>query len=339
MTPCDYRANAVNESMPPARNPLSAVQFAAMCDVIECVVNISEGRRADVIDELAEAIQAVSGLSLVDRSTDASHNRSVFTVIGNAPALRTAVVALYRVAIDRIDLRQHQGVHPRMGAVDVVPFVPLANTTMETCVELATDVAEELAVRFSIPIYLYGEAARRAECRALEAVRGKGLEDLAERMAGDEWHPDFGPPAPHPTAGASAVGARPVLIAFNVSLDTTDIDIARQVARAIRERDGGLRAVKALGLRLETRGLVQVSMNLVDYRTTPLHTVYERVRAEAALRGVRVAESELIGLAPADALLAAAGHALNLARVAPSQVIEAHLDRASGRGPRPAEET
>lgn len=297
-----------------------------MKTVVECVANVSEGRRLDVVHELVDGILDVSGASLADWSSDRSHNRSVFTILGEPEALGEAVERLYQTAIDRIDLNTHRGVHPRIGAVDVLPFVPLRDATMQSCVHLARDVSKRLAAQFEVPVYLYGEAATCPERRALEHVRGSGLADLSARMSRREWVPDFGPPRPHPTAGATAVGARQVLIAFNVNLHSTDVSVARQVARAVRARDGGLAAVKALGLRLEARGLVQVSMNLVDYTTTPLRVVFERVSEEAGRHGVQVAESEVIGLLPANALVGTSPDELRLRRFGPNRIIENHLD-------------
>jgi len=307
-----------------------------MPPVMECVANVSEGRRDFVLDELASVVAAVPGIMLRDFSWDRSHNRSVLTMIGGPGPLEAAVVAIYQVAVGHIDLREHHGVHPRIGAVDVVPFVPLHDTSMRDCIDLARRVGKRVADTFSVPIYLYGEAATRPERRALEHVRRGEFEGLQDKMARPEWRPDFGPSTPHPTAGASAVGARNILIAFNVNLHTSDVAIARRIAGIIRERDGGLPGVKALGLQLPERGIAQVSVNLVDVTATPLHVVFDRIAAEAERAGVSVADSEVVGLVPAQSLHEAARHALRLARFSASQILETADPRtppSAGREP------
>jgi glutamate formiminotransferase len=279
---------------------------------IACVPNVSEGRRRSVIDRLAAAIEAVPGVSLLDYSADVSHNRSVFTFIGSAAAVEQAVVALYERAVADIDLRTHRGVHPRMGAVDVVPFVPLGDETMAACVSVSRSAAAAVASRFRVPVYLYEESATRPERRNLEAIRRGGFEGLAARMSLPEWAPDFGPPTPHPTAGASAVGARPPLIAFNVNLATDRVDLAQAIAQTVRHSSGGLPFVKAMGVRLDDRGIVQVSMNLTNYRRTSMRQAFDAVRGEAIRLGVEVLESEVIGTVPPDALSDEDGAALRL---------------------------
>jgi len=292
--------------------------------LIECVPNVSEGRRHEVIEACAEATR-VSGVRLLDLSSDQAHNRSVLTLAGDAAPLLDAVLALAGVAIDAIDLRAHEGVHPCMGALDVVPFVPLGDTPLDACVDLAQRAATALATRYALPVFLYGEAARTPERRALERVRDRGFAVLAARMASG-WAPDAGPPLPHPSAGATAVGARGILIAYNVELATTRLDIARAIARAVRERDGGLPAVKALGLPLVERGTVQVSMNLVDYRRTSIRTAFEAVAREAGRRSVAVVASELVGLAPRAALPPGDAEAIALRPGAGSPFIEDRLE-------------
>ncbi len=266
--------------------------------MIECVPNVSEGRRLDVVESLAQAIARTRGVRLLDRSADTDHHRSVFTFVGDAESLVEAVLAIYARAIPSIDLRTHRGTHPRIGAVDVVPFVPLASATLEQCVALARRVGLAVAERFRIPVYLYEAAAARPELRDLAVIRRGGLEGLTARMSRPEWAPDFGPASPHPTAGASAVGARQVLIAFNVNLANGRLEDAQAIAAAIRERDGGLPALKAIGLHLPARGVAQVSMNLTDHRRTNMATAFDAVRREAQRRGIEVLESELVGLAP-----------------------------------------
>ena len=269
--------------------------------MIECVPNVSEGRRAAVIDACADAIRH-AGVRLLDVSADPVHHRSVYTFAGDAGALEAAVLALFERAIALIDLRTHRGAHPRFGAVDVVPFVPLERATMAEAVSLARLVAAEVARRHDLPVFLYEEAALRPERRRLETIRRGGFEGLAAKLQDPAWRPDFGPALPHQTAGASAIGARWPLIAYNVNLRTTDLSVARAVAAAVRESSGGLPHVKAMAVDLPDRGLVQVSMNLTSYPDTSLAALFDRVRLEAARRGADVATSEIIGLVPAAAL-------------------------------------
>jgi glutamate formiminotransferase len=268
--------------------------------LIECVPNVSEGRRADIIAALGAAI-AGAGVQVLDQSSDASHNRTVFTFVGDPHAVRDAVVRLFDAAIDAIDLRTHQGVHPRVGSVDVVPFVPLQDATMDQCVALARDTAADVAARFHVPVFLYEEAAAREERRSLSDLRRGGIEGIALRMRETAWRPDFGPDRPHPTAGATAIGARPILIAFNVNLASNRLGVAKRIASVIRASGGGFAHVKALGMQLDN-GTVQVSMNLTNYKETSMTTVFDAVAREAAVDGVRVLESEIVGLVPADAL-------------------------------------
>ena len=269
--------------------------------LIECVPNVSEGRRAEVIDACTVAIRQ-GGARLLDVSADAVHHRAVYTFTGDADTLESAVLSLFDRAIALIDLRRHRGAHPRLGAVDVVPFVPLRDATMADAVALARRVAAEVARRHDLPVFLYEQAALRPERRRLEDIRRGGFEALAAKLARPEWRPDFGPNRPHPTAGASVIGARPLLIAYNVNLDTTDLSIARAIAAAVRESSGGLPHVKAMAVDLPDRKQVQVSMNLTSHGDTSLADAFDRVQHEAAQRGVAVANSEIIGLAPAAAL-------------------------------------
>ena len=299
--------------------------FAVTMTVIEAVPNISEGRRGDVLATLADAVNQVPEVFLLDASADPSHNRSVLTLVGAADPLLDALLGVYDIALRTIDLRTHRGVHPRIGAVDIVPFVPVHDASMADCVELARRLGHAVADRFAVPVFLYGEAATRPEHRALEAIRRGQFEGLAEKMTADVWRPDFGPRAPHPSAGASAIGARGPLIAFNVNLDTDDIDAARAIAETIRERDGGLSSVKALGVRLEHRGIVQVSVNLTDYTRTPLHRVFATVEQEATRRGIGIIHSEVVGLVPMAAMVTAAADALRLEPFSQNQVLEARL--------------
>jgi glutamate formiminotransferase len=295
---------------------------------IVSVPNISEGRRLDVVEGLAERLRSVPGVRLLDYSSDATHNRSVFTLAGPADALAAATVALFERTLAVVDLRQHDGAHPRVGAVDVVPFVPFEGVTMQDCVALATEVSATIADRFGLPVYLYEEAATQAWRKNLEDIRRGGFEGLSRKMAQPGWAPDFGPAAPHPSGGASVIGARAALIAYNINLQTDRIDVARKVAAAVRHSSGGLRYVKAMGIALEERGIVQVSMNLTNYEQTPLHRVFDLVRREAARYGVSVLESEIVGLVPSAALVATAQHHLQLDRFDARQVLEHALRQA-----------
>src|SRR5262245_5533752 len=269
--------------------------------IIECIPNISEGRRRDVVESIAAAVRGVPGVTLLDYSSDASHNRSVFTFAGGADAVKAAVLALYERALPAIDLRSHAGEHPRLGAVDVVPFVPIEGVTMAECVALAKDVASEVAQRFGVPIYLYEDASSNPSRKNLEDIRRGEFEGLAEKMAAAEWRPDYGPGVPHASAGASVMGARMPLIAYNINLNTNRLDVAKKIAAAIRQSSGGFRFVKAAGFELKDRGLVQVSMNLTNYEKTPMFRVFETVKREAERYGVTVLESEIVGLVPAAA--------------------------------------
>ena len=293
--------------------------------LIECVPNISEGRRPAVVEMLAETIRAAHGVRLLDYSADPSHNRSVFTMVGERDEIKHAVLDLAWAAVHTIDLRQHHGQHPRIGTVDVVPFIPIADVTMSDCVDLARDVGQAIAARLRVPVFLYAEAATREERRRLENIRRGQFEGLAARMREPGWAPDFGPPAPHPSAGATAVGARRLLIAFNLNLATNRLDVAKRIAAAVRESSGGLRSVKALGLSLPSRGIVQVSMNLTDFTHTPLQTVVDRVVAEAAGEGVEVLESELIGLIPEAALTGTTPERLLLRHFSDDRILERRL--------------
>lgn len=297
--------------------------------IIECVPNISEGRRADVIARVAAVVSSVQGVRLLDYSSDASHNRSVFTLAGDAAPLKAAVLRLYEEAVPNIDLRTHTGEHPRLGAVDVVPFVPIQGIAMDGCVALAREVAAAVAERFGIPIYLYEEASANPARKNLEDIRRGEFEGLAGKMALPEWKPDYGPSAPHPSAGASVIGARMPLIAYNINLATDRLDVAKKIAAGIRHSSGGYRFVKAMGVRLDDRGgIAQVSMNLTNYEKTPIFRVFETVKREAARYGVSVLESEVVGLVPSAALVAAAEFYLQLQRFSENQVLENKLREA-----------
>ncbi|HEV8401490.1 MAG TPA: glutamate formimidoyltransferase [Candidatus Limnocylindrales bacterium] len=319
--------------------------------LIESVPNVSEGRRLDVVDRLANAIEAGPGVYLLDRTSDASHNRSVFTMAGEHTAVADALERLVAAAIHEIDMDSHAGEHPRIGAVDVIPFVPLASTTIDDCVELARAFGERIATRYELPVYLYAAAASRPERVKLADVRRGQYEGLKREIVDRGREPDFGPARLHPSAGAVAVGARPFLIAYNINLDSRDVELAKRIARRIRESGGGLPRVQANGFWIEELGRAQVSMNVLDFTTTPLWVVWETVRDVAAEDGVELVESELIGLAPLAAFLAVADRAgspsedaierrlsaaadfLRLRDFSPMQALELRLEAARASEP------
>jgi glutamate formiminotransferase / 5-formyltetrahydrofolate cyclo-ligase len=319
--------------------------------LIESVPNVSEGRRLDVIDRLAATIEAGDGVYLLDRTSDASHNRSVFTIAGEHQAVTDALERLVGAAVHEIDMDTHTGEHPRIGAVDVIPFVPLATTTIDDCVELARAFGERIATRFDLPVFLYANAATRPERVKLADVRRGQYEGLKREIVDRGREPDFGPTRLHPSAGAVAVGARPFLIAYNINLDSADVELAKRIARRVRESGGGLPKVQANGFWIEELGRAQVSMNVLDFATTPLWVVWETVSAVAAEDGVALAESELIGLAPLAAFLAVADRAgspsedpverrlaaaaafLRLRDFSPMQALELRLDAARAGEP------
>jgi glutamate formiminotransferase / 5-formyltetrahydrofolate cyclo-ligase len=298
--------------------------------LIECIPNISEGRRTDVLDACAAAIRG-AGASLLDVKPDPTHNRTVFTFAGAPDVVEAAVLALFDRAVAAIDLRQHKGEHPRMGAVDVTPFVPIEGATMADCVALANTVARTVAAKYQLPVYLYEEAATSPARRNLEDIRRGEFEGLAAKMAQKDWAPDFGPAQPHPSAGASVIGARMPLIAYNINLATNRLDVAKKIAAAVRQSSGGYRFVKAMGLALEDRGVVQVSMNLTNYEKTPIFRVFETVKREAARYGVSILESEIVGLVPSAALTASAAWFLQIDTFSDDLVLENKL-RKAGNG-------
>jgi glutamate formiminotransferase len=293
--------------------------------VIECVPNISEGRRADVISAIADSLRAVPGLRVLGVQSDPVHNRSVFTLAGDEKALSIGIPTLFEKALAAIDLRTHTGEHPRMGAVDVVPFIPIEGVTMEACVALAKSVAADVAEHFQVPIFLYEEASPNPARKNLEDLRRGEFEGLTAKMALAQWAPDYGPSAPHPSAGATAIGARMPLIAYNINLATDRLDVAKKIAQAVRMSSGGLRFVKAMGIPLEGRGIVQVSMNLTNYEKTPIFRVFDLVKREAARYGVQVLESEIVGLVPSAALTQTAEYFLQLEGFSADQILEKKL--------------
>jgi glutamate formiminotransferase / 5-formyltetrahydrofolate cyclo-ligase len=296
-----------------------------MRTVIECVPNVSEGRDRERVREIADAVRAAPGVRLLDVSSDASHNRSVLTFVGDAAAVRAGVEVLFEAAVPRIDLTRHRGEHPRMGAVDVVPLIPIRGVTVEECVALSRELGAEIAARHGVPVYLYEDSATSEARRNLADIRKGEFEGFAEKMRDPKWSPDFGPSHPHPTAGAVAVGARPPLIAYNINLGTKDLAVANAIAKAIRHIGGGFRFVKAMAVELAERGQVQVSINMTNFKKTPLHRVFECVRSEAGRYGVPIVGSEIVGLTPAEALFMAADHYLRLERFTPDQVLEMRL--------------
>lgn len=306
--------------------------------LVECIPNFSEGRNAGKVRELVAAIRAVKGVFLLDQEMDHDHHRSVLTFVGEPEAVAQAAFQAAHAATALIDLRTHQGGHPRVGAIDVVPFVPIRGVTMDDCVALAKRVGERIGQELKIPVFLYERAATHPDRTNLEAIRKGGPEGLAGRMQTDSaWVPDFGPRQLHPTAGATVVGARPPLIAFNVNLQTDDLSLAKAIAKTVRFSSGGLPYVKAIGVELASRRLVQVSMNLTNFEETPIHVAFEAVKREAEQHGVQVAGSELIGLVPQQALVQAAEYLLRLEHFDPTQILETRLDMVLDREARAKE--
>ncbi|MCI0428604.1 MAG: glutamate formimidoyltransferase [Nitrospiraceae bacterium] len=298
-----------------------------MDQIVGCVPNFSEGRNQTTVCALVQAVETVPGVWLLDQTMDRDHHRSVLCFAGEPDAVAEAAFLAIRVATDLIDLRKHKGAHPRVGATDVVPFVPLRGATMQDCIHLAKRLGQRVGTELEIPVFLYEQAALHRDHAPLESVRRGGLQGLAFRMASDpDWTPDFGPSHLHKTAGAMVIGARPPLIAFNVNLRSTDLALARSIAKDIRQSNGGLPHLKAIGVELASRQLVQVAMNLTDYSITPIHVAFEAVRARAAEQGVAVAGSEVIGLVPQAALVQAAGHSLALEQFDATQVLEMRLE-------------
>jgi glutamate formiminotransferase len=314
--------------------------------LVESVPNVSEGRRLDVVERLATAISSIDGVHLLDRTSDASHNRSVFTLAGPGGAVSDALEQLVAAAVREIDMDEHGGEHPRIGAVDVIPFVPLADTTMDEAIEMARLFGARIAERFDLPVYLYAQAARRADRVKLADVRRGQYEGLKVEIGQNGREPDLGPARMHPSAGAVAVGARPFLIAYNINLDSEDLELAKRIARRVRESGGGLPKVQGNGFFIDEIRKAQVSMNVLDFHVTPLWRVWETVRAEAAEDGIELFESELIGLAPLAAFLDVADHVeapstspieerlaaaaafLHLRDFSPMQALELRLDAA-----------
>ena len=297
-----------------------------MVKIVECVPNFSEGRRLDVIEALAEVIKKVEGARLLDYEHDKDHNRSVFTFVGDPEAVKFAAYSACAKAAELIDMNQHQGEHPRIGATDVIPFIPISDMTMDDCVKLARELAADIANNLSIPTYLYEHAATKEEHRNLATVRKGQFEGLKEAILTDPARkPDFGPSELHKSAGATAIGARMPLVAYNVNLVTNDIKVAKSIAKAVRFSSGGLKYVKALGLEIKERGIVQVSMNLTNYEKTPIFRVFDMIKMETERYGVEILGSEVVGLIPMNALLDSAEHYLRIEEFSKSQVLENRL--------------
>lgn len=296
-----------------------------MAKLYECIPNFSEGRDSEKIEKIVKPFKENKKIKLLDYSADKDHNRLVVTLLGGEKELKSSVLKAMQIAIEVIDMNKHKGEHPRMGAIDVVPFTPVKNVEMEDAVKLANQVAKEAAEMFDLPIYLYEEAAKEDKRKNLAVIRKGEYEGFKEKIKQDEWKPDYGPQKLHPTAGATVIGARMPLVAFNINLDTDNIEIANKIARKVRHSGGGLRFVKAIGIDLTERGITQVSMNMTDYTKTSLYQSFEMVKFEANRYGVNVIGSELIGLLPAKALFDVAEYYLGLEAFKDDQVMENRL--------------
>jgi glutamate formiminotransferase len=296
-----------------------------MTKIVECVPNFSEGRNLERIEKIVQPFRAREGVKLLDYQRDEDHNRCVVTVVGEPEALKTAVLEAMGAAIAVIDMRAHKGQHPRMGAVDVVPFIPVKNMSMKEAIELSRQVAQSAAQKFKLPIFLYEESATAVHRRNLADIRKGQFEGMPEKLKQAEWKPDFGPTEMHPSAGVTAVGARMALVAYNVNLGTSSLDIASDIARKVRHLSGGLRYCKAIGVELKHRGIVQVSINMTDYTKTALYRVFELIRIEAKRWGVPVVGSEIVGLVPMGALIDTATYYLQLENFKTEQVLESRI--------------
>jgi len=296
-----------------------------MDKIIECVPNFSEGRDLEKIERIVQAFRAKNNVKLLDYSSDKDHNRMVATVIGTPEVIKNSIIEAVGIAIEAIDLTKHQGQHPRVGAADVIPFIPLKGMTIDEADIVAKETGKILAEKYSLPVYFYEQSASTEYRRNLAAIRKGEFEGLSEKMKLPEWKPDAGPEKPHPTAGASVIGARTPLIAFNVNLHTTCFEIADEIAKKVRFIGGGLPCCKAMGVNLKDRGLMQVSMNLTDYTKTTIYQAVEMIRSEAGQYGVSIAGCELIGLVPMQAVIDTASHYLGLEGFSANQILETHL--------------
>ncbi len=295
-----------------------------MSEIIECVPNISEGKRKEVVEKIIENLKRTD-IKILNYSSDPDHNRSVITFIGNRETVINGAIQIARDAVNFIDLRKHRGTHPRMGAIDVIPFIPIKNVQMKDCIEISRIVGKRIAEELKVPVYMYAESATKPERKKLPNIRKGEFEGFFEKIKDPDWQPDFGAPIVHPTAGVTAVGAREFLIAYNINLNTTNIDIAKRIARSIRESSGGLRYVQAKGMELKDKGCVQVSMNILNYKKAPLYRIFEIVKTEAKRYGVNVKESELIGLMPMDAALKSLAFYLQLPKLSANQIVESKI--------------
>lgn len=293
--------------------------------IIECVPNFSEGRDMEKIEKIVNSFRGKEGVKLLDYSRDEDHNRLVVTVVGEPEAMKKAVIQAMGAAIEVIDMTKHRGQHPRMGAVDVVPFIPVRNVSMTEAVELAKEVAKEASEKYGLPIFLYEKAATHPQRENLANIRKGEFEGMAEKIKQPEWTPDYGPAEIHPTAGATAVGARMPLVAFNVNLGTDNMEIANRIAKNVRFLNGGLRYCKAIGIELKDRGIVQISMNMTDYTKTALYRAFELIRIEAKRYGVSIVGSEIIGLVPMEALIDTAVYYLGVEDFSMEQILEARM--------------
>jgi len=293
--------------------------------IIECVPNFSEGRDLSKIEKIVEPFRGKEGVKLLDYQRDEDHNRLVVTVVGEPEAVKKAVIDAVGVAVEVIDLRAHKGQHPRMGACDVVPFIPIKNVSVEAAVKLANETAKEVSERYSLPVYMYEKAATSPQRENLASVRKGEFEGMAQKMSQPGWAPDYGPSQPHQSAGATAVGVRMPLVAFNVNLGTDKLEIADKIAKNVRFIGGGLRFCKAMGVELKERGIVQVSMNMTDYTRTALYRSFELIRIEAKRYGVSVVGTEIIGLLPMEALIDTAVYYLGVEDFNMDQILETRI--------------
>ena len=299
--------------------------MASMKKMIECVPNFSEGRDLDKIEQIVNPFRGKEGVKLLDYQRDEDHNRLVVTALGEPVAMKQAVMEAIGVAVDLIDMRKHEGQHPRMGAIDVVPFIPIKNVSMTEAVDFSKDVANEVSIKYGLPVFLYEQSATSIERQNLAAIRKGQFEGMAQKLKDPRWKPDFGPKEIHPTAGVTAVGARMPLVAFNVNLNTDDLDIANAIAHRVRHISGGLRYCKAIGVTLRERGFVQVSMNMTDYTKTALYRALELVKIEARRYGINIVGSEIIGLVPMEALIDTAVYYMGIEKFSMEQVLEARI--------------
>ncbi len=296
-----------------------------MSAMVECVPNFSEGRDKKIMEKIVEPFRNKKGVKLLDYQNDEDHNRMVVTVVGEPFSLSEAVIKSVGFAIENIDMTRHKGQHPRMGATDVIPFIPIKEFTMDQAIDLSKDVAKKIAEKFNLPVILYEASATAPHRRNLANIRKGQFEGMEEKLKNPEWKPDFGPKKIHPTAGITAIGARMPLVAYNVNLATDNLEIATAIANKVRHISGGFRYCKALGIELKDRGMVQVSMNLTNYEKTAIYRVFEVIRMEAKRYGVSVTGSEIVGLVPMAALIDAAGYYLGLENFSITQVLEARM--------------